>query len=185
LVIKILDESVLRSGVENHVANAFFRGGLANLLPEEVRSTFVSFARFVTSTWTADLTNSVGRVQVKSTRDLNKGIPYSRHLCGNFAQLGLFGPVGYDNNNTILAAHNAMTRISFLSYHVTEEDWNTALRFRGGRSESTLASDWKDRGWIVGAARCLEQTTQYEFLHAKGIRVGFIRFASSLLFRLN
>ncbi|GAA5837522.1 hypothetical protein JCM5353_007959, partial [Sporobolomyces roseus] len=147
LVIKILDESVLRSGVENHVANAFFRGGLANLLPEEVRSTFV-----------------------KSTRDLNKGIPYSRHLCGNLAQLGLFGPVGYDNNNTILAAHNAMTHISFLSYHVTEEDWNTALRFRGGKSESTLASDWKDRGWIVGAERCLEQTTQYEFLHAKGIR---------------
>jgi hypothetical protein len=40
--LNLMQQSIFRSGVENHVANAFFRGGLATLLPEDVQEEFVS-----------------------------------------------------------------------------------------------------------------------------------------------
>jgi hypothetical protein len=48
--------------------------------------------------------------------------PLARTLCGNLAVLGLHGAIGYDNNNMILASHDHLFQVHFLSYDVTASE---------------------------------------------------------------
>ncbi|GAA5858198.1 hypothetical protein JCM5353_003967 [Sporobolomyces roseus] len=169
IAIRMLKQSVLRVGVENHIIAALFAGGFASCLPADLQDAYVqsSFNHAKGSTTTA------------------------RNLCGNVGVLGFFGAIGYDNNNLAMVSHDHVFQIHFLSYDVTSEDFEEAVsklearlqekervKEQSGKAASTkrmkktlrekaadeIEQKWRLKGWNVGKERTLEMTLVPELI---------------------
>lgn len=110
-------------------------------------------------------------------------LPHSkrRNLAGNLAILGLFGGAGVEGNNHVMAAHNHMVSLQFMSYVIGEGELDEASAGKSKADVAKIRSTWRKKGWVPGEKRVLEQTTVPDLLHPKGIQVCSLFFPVLLL----